>query len=69
MINYNPSNKTYVLLVDGSIEGYIETYLFRLDSTKKNPRGKGKLGEVVWTQTINGGTPKVSSFRAPCFFE
>lgn len=68
MLNYNPSNQTYLLFVDSSAEGYVETYLFRLDGKNSNTKRNAKIGEVVWTQSRNGGTPKVSMFRAPCLY-
>lgn len=69
MLNYNPSNQTYLVLVDASPEGYLETYLFRLDGKNSNAKGNAKIGEVVWTQSRNGGTPKTSMFRAPCVYK
>lgn len=68
MLNYNPSNKTYLVLVDASPEAYVETYLFRLDGENSNSNGNAKIGEVIWTQSRNGGTPKASMFRAPCLY-
>ena len=69
MLNYNPSNETYLIMVDASSEGYVETYLFRLDGENRKDNSDFKIGEVVWTQSRNGGTPKTSMFRAPCFYE
>lgn len=69
MLNYNPSNETYLVMVDASPEGYVETYLFRLDGDNPNAKGNAKIGEVVWTQSRNGGTPKASMFRAPCLYK
>lgn len=69
MLNYNPSNETYLITVDASSEGYVETYLFRLDGENRKDNSDFKIGEVVWTQSRNGGTPKTSMFRAPCFYE
>ena len=69
MLNYNPSNETYLITVDASSEGYVETYLFRLDGENRKDNSDFKIGEVVWTQSRNGGTPKASMFRAPCFYE
>ncbi len=68
MLNYNPSNETYLIMVDASSEGYVETYLFRLDGENRKDDSDLKIGEVVWTQSRNGGTPKASMFRAPCFY-
>lgn len=67
LLSHNPTNGTYLIFVDASAESFVETYLFRLDG--KNTSGKLRVGEVVWTQSRNGGTPKVSMFRSPCFFE
>ena len=69
MLNHNPSNQTYLIFVDASPEGYVETYLFRLDGKNSNAKRNAKIGEVVWTQSRNGGTPKVSMFRAGCVYE
>ena len=69
MLNYNPSNETYLIMVDASPEGYVETYLFRLDGENRRDNSDFKIGEVVWTQSRNGGTPKTSMFRAPCFYK
>lgn len=66
MLNYNPENKTYLIFVDGSDENYVETYLFRLDGENTIDDGETKIGEVVWTQSRNGSTPKTSIFSSPC---
>jgi len=69
MLNYNPSSETYLIMVDASSEGYVETYLFRLDGENRRDGSDVKIGEVVWTQSRNGGTPKTSMFRATCFYD
>jgi len=67
LLSYNPSNSTYLFFVDASVESFTETYLFRLDGQKNSGSSKyPSISEVVWTQTRNGGTPKVVMMRAFC---
>ena len=65
LISHNPANRTYLLFVDAGLESYTETYLFRLDGQNKF-KEDAKVAEVVWTQSRNGGTPKVVMMRSNC---
>ena len=56
LINHNPTNNTWLVL--GAARTYLDTYLFYLDNSGK--------GEVVWTNSRSGGTPKAVLMRAKC---
>ena len=56
LVNHNPTNGTWLVLAMAN--SYIDTYLFNLDSNGR--------GEVVWTNSRSGGTPKVTLMRAKC---
>ena len=56
LINHNPTNNTWMVLAISAT--YIDTYLFYLDTLGR--------GEVVWTNSRSGGTPKVTLMRAKC---
>jgi hypothetical protein len=56
LINRNQGNGTWMIL---SVAGnYMDTYLFNLDVEGR--------GEVAWTNSRSGGTPKVVLMRAIC---
>ncbi len=56
LINHNPTNNTWMILAIAST--YTDTYLFYLDASGR--------GEVVWTNSRSGGTPKAVLMRAKC---
>tara|TARA_B110000977_G_C10897563_1_gene423915 strand:- start:104 stop:580 length:477 start_codon:yes stop_codon:yes gene_type:complete len=56
LLNHNPTNNTWMVLAIANT--YVDTYLFHLDN-------KGQ-GEVVWTNSRSGGTPKAALMRAKC---
>ena len=56
LINMNPTNGTWLILAIAST--YMDTYLFNLDQSGN--------GEVVWTNSRSGGTPKVALMKAKC---
>jgi len=56
LMNYNPTNNTWMILA--TAKTYLDTYVFNLD--------KSGQGEVVWTNSRSGGTPKVVLMRAKC---
>ena len=56
LINHNPRNNTWMILA--TARTYLDTYLFSLD--------KAGRGEVVWTNSRSGGTPKAVLMRAKC---
>jgi hypothetical protein len=56
LINHNPTNNTWMILAIAVT--YMDTYLFYLDT--------GGRGEVVWTNSRSGGTPKAVLMRAKC---
>jgi len=56
LINMNPTNGTWMILAVAGT--YIDTYLFSLDQNGK--------GEVVWTNSRSGGTPKAVLMKAVC---
>ena len=56
LINMNPVNGTWMILAVAGT--YIDTYLFSLDQNGK--------GEVVWTNSRSGGTPKAVLMKAVC---
>ena len=56
LMNHNPTNNTWMVLA--TAKTYLETYLFYLDNAGR--------GEVVWTNSRSGGTPKAVIMRAKC---
>ena len=56
LMNHNPTNNTWMVLLIAKT--YLETYLFYLDNVGR--------GEVVWTNSRSGGTPKATLMRAQC---
>ena len=56
LLNHNPTNNTWMVLAIAAT--YLDTYLFYLDA--------GGRGEVVWTNSRSGGTPKAVLMRARC---
>ena len=56
LINHNKTNNTWMVLA--VTNNYIDTYLFYLDNSGR--------GEVVWTNSGSGGTPKAVLMRARC---
>ena len=56
LINHNPTNNTWMILAIANT--YLDTYLFYLDNAGR--------GEVVWTNSRSGGTPKAVLMRAKC---
>ena len=56
LMNHNPTNNTWMVLAVANT--YLDTYLFYLDNAGR--------GEVVWTNSRSGGTPKAVLMRAKC---
>jgi len=56
LMNHNPTNNTWMILA--ITKTYLDTYLFYLDNAGR--------GEVVWTNSRSGGTPKAVLMRAKC---
>ncbi len=56
LMNHNPTNNTWMVLAVANT--YLDTYLFYLDNAGR--------GEVVWTGSRSGGTPKAVLMRAKC---
>jgi hypothetical protein len=56
LMNHNPTNNTWMVLA--TAKTYLDTYLFYLDNAGR--------GEVVWTNSRSGGTPKAVLMRAKC---
>ena len=56
LMNHNPTNNTWMVLA--TAKTFLETYLFYLDNAGR--------GEVVWTNSRSGGTPKAVLMRAKC---
>jgi len=56
LMNHNPTNNTWMILA--TAKTYLDTYLFYLDNVGR--------GEVVWTNSRSGGTPKAVLMRAKC---
>ena len=56
LVNHNPTNNTWMVLAIAST--WLDTYLFALDAAGQ--------GEVVWSNSRSGGTPKAVLMRAKC---
>lgn len=65
LLNNNFSNRTFTLFVDGSRDSFAELYLFQFADSSRNGSSNGN---VVITQTRNGGAPKASIFHGSCTF-